>query len=236
MAEALVKELERRGHEPVLHGALEAGRARGLGLGERSRRARRGRGRSRPGSGLLLDGHGRVDRGEQGARGARGAVRRRRDRARRKALERRQRAGALAARHERGAAQRDPRRLVRGRRRATSTTTWPTSATWMRSPLQTPEAAPPAALARFLDSHGLAPGEVEFERIGEGHSNLTYLVRRGDDTSWSCAARLRRRSRPRPTTSFARRACSRRSRARPRVRRACSPRARTSPCSVRPST
>jgi aminoglycoside phosphotransferase (APT) family kinase protein len=36
-------------------------------------------------------------------------------------------------------------------------------------------------LAAFLDEQGLGSGEVEAERIGEGHSNLTFLVRRGDE-------------------------------------------------------
>ena len=35
-------------------------------------------------------------------------------------------------------------------------------------------------LEGFLDSHGLGSGPVEAERIGEGHSNVTYLLRRGD--------------------------------------------------------
>lgn len=35
-------------------------------------------------------------------------------------------------------------------------------------------------LAAFLDSHGLGSGPVEAERIGEGHSNVTYLLRRGE--------------------------------------------------------
>jgi aminoglycoside phosphotransferase (APT) family kinase protein len=33
-------------------------------------------------------------------------------------------------------------------------------------------------LTRFLDEHGLGSGPVEAERIGEGHSNITYEVRR----------------------------------------------------------
>src|SRR3954463_1112143 len=36
-------------------------------------------------------------------------------------------------------------------------------------------------LERFLDEHGLGSGRVEAERIGEGHSNVTYLLTRGDD-------------------------------------------------------
>jgi len=36
-------------------------------------------------------------------------------------------------------------------------------------------------LEAFLDEHGLGSGPLEAERIGEGHSNVTYLVRRGDE-------------------------------------------------------
>src|SRR4051812_26789043 len=36
-------------------------------------------------------------------------------------------------------------------------------------------------LARFLDENGLGSGEVEAERIGEGHSNVTYEIRRGGE-------------------------------------------------------
>jgi aminoglycoside phosphotransferase (APT) family kinase protein len=35
-------------------------------------------------------------------------------------------------------------------------------------------------LAAFLDGHGLGEGEIEASPIGEGHSNVTYLLRRGD--------------------------------------------------------
>jgi aminoglycoside phosphotransferase (APT) family kinase protein len=36
-------------------------------------------------------------------------------------------------------------------------------------------------LGEFLDGVGLGSGAIEAERIGEGHSNVTYLVRRGDE-------------------------------------------------------
>jgi aminoglycoside phosphotransferase (APT) family kinase protein len=36
-------------------------------------------------------------------------------------------------------------------------------------------------LAAFMDQHGLGSGPIEADRIGEGHSNVTYLVRRGDE-------------------------------------------------------
>jgi aminoglycoside phosphotransferase (APT) family kinase protein len=35
-------------------------------------------------------------------------------------------------------------------------------------------------LRAFLDSHGLGEGAIEASPIGEGHSNVTYLIRRGD--------------------------------------------------------
>jgi aminoglycoside phosphotransferase (APT) family kinase protein len=37
-------------------------------------------------------------------------------------------------------------------------------------------------LAAFLDERGLGAGEVQVERIPQGHSNLTFTVRRGDET------------------------------------------------------
>jgi aminoglycoside phosphotransferase (APT) family kinase protein len=35
-------------------------------------------------------------------------------------------------------------------------------------------------LEAFLDGHGIGEGRLEAERVGEGHSNFTFLVRRGD--------------------------------------------------------
>jgi aminoglycoside phosphotransferase (APT) family kinase protein len=46
-------------------------------------------------------------------------------------------------------------------------------------------------LEAFLDRHGIGEGRLEAERIGEGHSNFTFLVRRGD-------ARVVLRRPPRP--------------------------------------
>jgi len=46
-------------------------------------------------------------------------------------------------------------------------------------------------LEAFLDRHGIGEGRVEVERIGEGHSNFTFLVQRGD-------ARVVLRRPPRP--------------------------------------
>src|SRR6266516_529830 len=36
-------------------------------------------------------------------------------------------------------------------------------------------------LEAFLDEHGLGSGPIEAEPIGEGHSNVTYLIKRGDE-------------------------------------------------------
>ena len=46
-------------------------------------------------------------------------------------------------------------------------------------------------LEAFLDAHGIGEGRLEVERIGEGHSNITFLVKRGD-------ARVVLRRPPRP--------------------------------------
>ena len=35
------------------------------------------------------------------------------------------------------------------------------------------------ALEEYLDAQGLGTGEIEAERIGDGHSNVTYLIVRG---------------------------------------------------------
>src|SRR5688572_16100927 len=36
-------------------------------------------------------------------------------------------------------------------------------------------------LEQYLDAQGLGTGDIEAERIGEGHSNITYLIRRGGE-------------------------------------------------------
>jgi aminoglycoside phosphotransferase (APT) family kinase protein len=46
-------------------------------------------------------------------------------------------------------------------------------------------------LEAFLDEHGIGSGRLEVERIGDGHSNFTFLVERGD-------ARVVLRRPPRP--------------------------------------
>src|SRR5438132_10388311 len=45
----------------------------------------------------------------------------------------------------------------------------------------TDDLVPLAGVTRFLDERfGNSGDHVEIERLGEGHSNLTFLVRRGD--------------------------------------------------------
>jgi aminoglycoside phosphotransferase (APT) family kinase protein len=46
-------------------------------------------------------------------------------------------------------------------------------------------------LEAFLDEHGLGDGPVEAETVGEGHSNVTYIIRRG---TWEAV--IRRPPRP----------------------------------------
>jgi aminoglycoside phosphotransferase (APT) family kinase protein len=46
-------------------------------------------------------------------------------------------------------------------------------------------------LEEFLDAHGIGAGRLEAERIGDGHSNITFLVKRGE-------ARVVLRRPPRP--------------------------------------
>src|SRR5205807_6119736 len=36
-------------------------------------------------------------------------------------------------------------------------------------------------LEEYFDSQGLGSGPIEAEQIGDGHSNVTYLIKRGDD-------------------------------------------------------
>ena len=54
--------------------------------------------------------------------------------------------------------------------------------------VDTPEEAaelelPPLLVRRpleaYLDAHGLGSGPIEAEPVGDGHSNVTYLIRRG---------------------------------------------------------
>jgi hypothetical protein len=81
-------------------------------------------------------------------------------------------------------------------------------------------------LREFLDAAGLGAGEIEASELGDGHSNLTFLLRRGDDRI-VLAGRPAATSPAQPTTSSAKR----RSSARWRTRRCrcptCSAVART---------
>ena len=70
----------------------------------------------------------------------------------------------------------------------------------MTAIVDTPEEAaaldlPPLLVRRpleaYLDEHGLGSGPIDAETLGEGHSNITYTIRRGDD-AWV----LRRPPRP----------------------------------------
>ncbi|MFN8133475.1 MAG: phosphotransferase family protein, partial [Solirubrobacteraceae bacterium] len=70
----------------------------------------------------------------------------------------------------------------------------------MTAIVDTPEEAaaldlPPLLVRRpleaFLDRHGLGSGPVTAEPVGEGHSNITYVIARGEE-SWV----LRRPPRP----------------------------------------
>ncbi len=54
------------------------------------------------------------------------------------------------------------------------------------TPEQAASAEPAPLLVRepleaFLDEHGIGSGPLEAQRIGEGHSNVTFLLRRGDE-------------------------------------------------------
>src|SRR3954454_6481105 len=46
--------------------------------------------------------------------------------------------------------------------------------------LEATELLPTAELEAYLDAHGLGPGPPGASRIGDGASNLTYLVERDD--------------------------------------------------------
>src|SRR3954449_11723592 len=106
-------------------------------------------------------------------------------------------------------------------------------------------------LQEFLDSQQLGEGEIVAEPIGEGHSNVTYLIVRGDEryvlrrpprppvppsandvlreSRLLGAPPRARRSRRRPTTCCASRACWSPSSRPTCPRRTCSPSARTKP-------
>jgi aminoglycoside phosphotransferase (APT) family kinase protein len=39
----------------------------------------------------------------------------------------------------------------------------------------------PAAVEAFCDEHGIGAGPIAYEPLGDGHSNITYLIRRGTE-------------------------------------------------------
>src|SRR6266513_1704971 len=93
------------------------------------------------------------------------------------------------------------------------------------TPAQAAEQELPPLIVRdplegFLDEHGLGSGPIEAERIGEGHSNVTYLLRRGGHRPTMCCGR-------RGSCAGSRAASG---------RRACSPPAKTRRSSACPST
>ena len=133
VADAVVEELRRRGHEPLPHGALSDAERDDWAWASEAAARDVADGRAEQARRVLLDRHRRLDRRQQGARHPRRAVRRRRHRGRRAQVERRQRARAVAAHDLARAARGDPRRVVRGRARRPRRTTAPTSGMWTRS-------------------------------------------------------------------------------------------------------
>ena len=90
-------------------------------------------------------------------------------------------------------------------------------------------------LKAFLDAKGSARGRGGDAPVGEGHSNVTYAMRRGDGSASCCAAHHAARCRRARTTCCVRRACW--AWATPVVRApACWRRATTSRSSARRST
>ena len=115
VADAVVEELRERGHEPIAHGALADAERDDWAWASEAAARDVAEGRAEQAIVCCWTGHRRLDRGQQGRGHPGGAVRRRRDRRRGAALERRQRARAQPAQHLGGRARRDPRRLVRRR-------------------------------------------------------------------------------------------------------------------------
>ena len=91
-------------------------------------------------------------------------------------------------------------------------------------------------LIEFLDAHGLGEGEPEIAPLGDGHSNPTYAVTRGELSCRAAPPAAPAAIRSPPTTSCARRGCCARCRPPAHVCRGCWPSARTSPCWARRST
>ena len=97
VAGLLAVELERRGHQAVVHGALAQGEREDWAWASEATARDVAEGRAEQGDRVLLDGHRRVDRRQQGRRGEGRAVPSTPPVRRRAPLERRQRARAQPA-------------------------------------------------------------------------------------------------------------------------------------------
>ena len=113
VADAVAEELRRRGHEPLLHGALADGERDDWAWASEAAARDVAEGRADQAVVCCWTGTGASIAANKVRPG--GAVRGRGDRPRGAPLERRQRARPVAAHDQPGAARGDPRRLVRGR-------------------------------------------------------------------------------------------------------------------------
>ena len=206
VARAVVEELRRRGHEPVVHGALAEGeRADWAWACERAARDV-AEGDAEQGIVCCWTGTGASIAANKVAGHPGRAVRGRRDGARRAHLERRQRARAQPAQRRRSRCSKRSSTAGSRPRRATTPTTARTSSTstsWTRREARALRwrltrtdivatrggRAAGARAAHHRRHLERVPGAsscrartsaIEFERIGEGHSNITYLVTRGE--------------------------------------------------------
>ena len=133
VADAVVEEIRRRGHEPLLHGALSESERDDWAWASEAAARDVAEGRAEQGIVCCWTGTGASIAANKVAGRARGAVRRRRDRRRRAALERRERARALAPHDVRRRCSRrssTPGSRARRRRRTTTARTSRTSTSW----------------------------------------------------------------------------------------------------------
>ena len=183
VADAVVEELRRRGHEPLLHGALEAGERDDWAWASEAAARDVAEGRADQGIVCCWTGTGasiaanKVPGVRAALCGGRG------DRPRRAALERRQRARPVAAHDERGAARGDPRRLVRGpaergRRRRGE-----------RAPRRRDQAGGLAAHARARRAAARPPGRARRARTGAAPASSAEHARRRSAWPWRRPAR-----------------------------------------------
>ena len=127
VADALVERLRALGHEPLLHGALADGERDDWAWASEAAARDVADGRADQGIVCCWTGTGASIAANK-VGGVRAALCADAETAARRAqVERRERAGAVAAHHQRGAAGGDPGGLVRGRAQHRSTTTRPTS-------------------------------------------------------------------------------------------------------------